>query len=307
MNPNPKYVAMLEKSYKKFKDIDFISLTPQPEPKINVVFKNQGKVKPKIEKPSKIESGNKGRRSKIVYRKPRPFLDHEDAIILKAMSESGNKKIQITKIAKSLNRQYASVEQRIRKLKLTGNPSMKPRKFTLEEDQIIIDAVVEKLIRNKNNTLEDVVKFPTDIIELGPIMKRTHQSVYERWRIVLLNNILSYYRKTLNLDVKAMLINYLADNFVSQISIDWDQVLQHPDFCGKTDNMVKKTFYGLLYKASKELNINKRELTLRQLSDHVMNKELSKTISEKKKKSQMQMINYFEEACSKRGVKDLLL
>jgi len=314
---NLKYVELLKKTYEKYKDVDYLSLSKKApedeEPRGQLIIfdnleekiKKSNKRKQTIEKP-KTSDEVKRRRGKIVLKKPQQFLQHEDDIILQAIKKSDDGKVSATELSKILNRRYASVEARIKKLLLTGDPKLRPKKFSFEEDKMIIDLVLDKL-KKHNKPLEEVVKFPTDIIGLAPILKRTHQSIYERWRIVLLNTILSYYRKTLNLDVKSMLIRFVSDNFESQTSIDWDLVLEQPEFVGKTDSHIKKTYYGLLYKTSKELNINKNDVSLQQLAKHVLNQELSKPLSEKRRRRQLDMIQYFEKQCSLRGLKNISL
>ena len=314
---NTKYVNLLKKSYEKYKNVDYLSISqksPVSDESLGQLIyvdnveektKKSNKRKLEIEK-TKTSDEVKRRRGKIVLKKPQQFLQHEDDIIFEAIKESVDGKVSATELSKILNRRYASVEARIKKLLLTGDPKLRPKKFSFEEDKMIIDLVLDKL-KKHDKPLEEVVKFPTDIIELAPVLKRTHQSIYERWRIVLLNTILSYYRKTLNLEVKSMLINFLADHFESQTSIDWDVVLKQPEFAGKTDSHIKKTYYGLLYKTSKELDINKNDVSLKQLAKHVLNQDLSKPLSEKRRRRQLDMIEYFENQCSARGLVNISL
>ena len=175
-------------------------------------------------------------RPKIVREKPKSFLEEEDAIILAAIEEKRGdiKNINIPSLLKLLNRSHASVEQRIKKLVLTGESGHRLKRFSLEEDMIIMDFVLEKIAKS-GKSIENVVKFPSDIIELGPILRRKHQSVFERWKSVLLSTILGFHRKSLNLDIRIMLANYLSDHFQSVISIDWTEVAKQPGFTGNTD------------------------------------------------------------------------
>ena len=134
-----------------------------------------------------------------------------------------------------------------------------------------MDFVLEKIAKS-GKSIENVVKFPSDIIELGPILRRKHQSVFERWKSVLLSTILGFHRKSLNLDIRIILANYLADHFQSIISIDWTEVVKLQGFTGNTKIYfyIRKVFYRLLYKTCKALNIDKGSVTLNQISEYAM-------------------------------------
>ena len=302
---NSKYGQLLEKAFQKYKCVEYINRDKEEcKSETDVIsFKNETPRK-NVKKVKNNSNQKRTHRPKIVREKPKSFLEEEDAIIKAAIEEKrGNiKSINIPSLLKQLNRSHASVEQRIKKLVLTGESGHRLKRFSLEEDMIIMDFVLDKIARSGQN-IESVVKFPSDIIELGPILKRTHQSVFERWKSVLLSTILGYHRKSLNLDIRTMLATYLAEHFQSIISIDWTEVSKQPEFAGNTEISVRKVFHRLLYKTSKELDIDKGRVTLKQVSEFATGHKHQTRRSESTEKRQLDIVNYFERKCKAKDMK----
>jgi len=304
---NSKYVQLLEIAFEKYKSVEYICQHDEEECKsetdvISININNE--TQKKIVRVKNNSNQKRTHRPKIVREKPKSFLEAEDAIIKAAIKEMrGNiKNINIPSLLKQLNRSHASVEQRIKKLVLTGESGHRLKRFSLEEDMIIMDFILDKIARS-GKCIESVVKFPSDIIELGPILRRTHQSVFERWKSVLLSTILGYHSKSLNLDIRIMLANYLADHFQSIISIDWTEVSKQPEFAGNTEISVRKVFHRLLYKTSKELDIDKGCVTLNQVSDYATGHKHQTKRSEKTEKRQLDIVNYFERRCKAKDLR----
>ena len=63
------------------------------------------------------------------------------------------------------------------------------------------------------------------LVDLAASFRRNKDSVRLRWEVRLKVWLKSYYTKTLNLDIKVMLANILADNFEDIDSIDWNFVI----------------------------------------------------------------------------------
>ena len=83
---------------------------------------------------------------------------------------------EIRNLAKSLNRNFRSVETRIKKLNDTGSSSTSNKSFSLEEDLIIIDASIE-LLKEKGKLADITVNYQ----DLGLSLGRNPHSAYNRW------------------------------------------------------------------------------------------------------------------------------
>ena len=314
---NLKYVELLQKSYEKYKNINILKSDTKKEHnedatgQVTISKKSREILHDRKEicrnsRITKLQKVKRTNRPKVVCNKPRSFLEHEDELIFKAIRKSSkDSKINIPKLCKILHRNHASVEQRIKKLMLTGVSKMNSKRFSLEEDMIIIDTVLDKFEKS-DKSLEDVVKFPSDIIELGSLLQRTHQSVFERWKAILLSTLLGHYRKSLNLDVKSMLANFLLDNFTSNSCIDWNLVLKQPEFSGQTELMIKKVYHRLVYKASKQYSVDKMEVTLEQIAEHANNDNSVKRFNDRMRKRQIDIVEYFENSCKRRKLKTIV-
>ena len=100
-----------------------------------------------------------------------------------------------------------------------------------------------------------------------------------------------------------MLANYPADHFQSIISIDLTEVSKQPEFAGNTEISVRKVFHRLLYKTSKELDIDKGCVTLNQVSDYATGHKHQTKRSEKTEKRQLDIVNYFERRCKAKDLR----
>jgi len=305
---NFKYVELLRQTYEKYKNIDVLSYSKDEikEDEVSLEVRTVPKIVPKPIKPKskKLKHEKRTYRPKIVSDAPQNFLESEDKIILEAMQEceKSKTKINIPKLCQILNRKQASVTQRIHKLKLTGVSEMHHVRFSFEEDMIIIDKVLDKL-KSSDKGLREIITFPSDIFEVGTLLKRSHQSVYEHWKSIILTTILGHYNKCLNLDIKLMLANFLASNFQTTSEINWKIVLSQPEFSGHTEISVKKVFHRLVYKSSKYFSVDKLQVTCQQIAQYTRaNEELLLKVGTKKRLRQIDIIEYFEKACRKRKI-----
>ena len=121
--------------------------------------------------------------------------------------------------------------------------------------------------------------------------------------------LLGFYSKTLNLDIRIMLADVLASNFQDIDSIDWEFVNTFSEFNGHTVISLRDKFFcTLLRRGAEHLDIDKTELSLKQISDdaNVAYKENDMKIPEKTKIRQMKVIDHFESQVKKFNLKDFL-
>ena len=299
-----KHVNMLNERLEQLRDVDLI------DNRSNAVLEISVDAEPKLEKEEKMKATHENLNKKSeIKRLPRKyvrtyvrkwfksgyvskaFVENEDEILRRAIREG--KDGDIMTLAKTLNRDYASVRDRIVKLK-TGVSSRVHKSFTLEEDQVILDAALEHFQQVQSIKETNLL----NLREISDRLKRNTKSVRYRWENMLKVWLLGYYSKTLNLDVRIMLGNILADNFDSVSTIDWEQVSHYKEFSGHTDRSLRMLFFSnLAASASLNLNVIKSQLTLRQVAEfaevHYRGDNVMK-VSQNLQTRQMQIIEYFE-------------
>ena len=230
-----------------------------------------------------------------------PFKPEEDKILLEAM-RSGEE-LDFKELAKTINRKRTSVQGRMEKLKLSGGVSSttNPR-YTLQEDLKIIDSAVENL---KIFSKLDATPLK-DSKDLAASFRRNADPVKERWEVRLKVWIKSYYTKTLNLDIRVMLANVVADNFKNIESIDWNFVISFKEFSGHTLRSIRYQFYSQIYQRAKvKFKGDKADLTLREIAT-IASKESAKKIPASTRKRQEEVIEYFEKKVKELGIKDFV-
>ena len=229
------------------------------------------------------------------------FTPEEDKILLEAMSSG--EKLDLARLAKKINRARSSVKTRVEKLILTGGVSTKTfSKFTLQEDLTIIDSAVKNL--QQFSKLDDTPL--EDAHDLAGKLRRKKESVKERWEVRLKVWLKSYYTNTLNLDIRVMLANVVADNFEKFDSIDWNYVLSFKEFSGHTSHSIRYQFYSRIFQRAKvKYKGEKTDLTLRDIATFA-SKENPEKIPESILKRQREIIEYFEEKVKELGIKNFL-
>merc|ERR1719233_2079493 len=70
-----------------------------------------------------------------------------------------------------------------------------------------------------------------------------------RWAHFLQPWIMQHYAGTLNLDIRMMLVNHLAETYHTRESIDWDAVASKSEFAGNTVTNLQYTFSYILKNA----------------------------------------------------------
>merc|ERR1711868_268860 len=93
--------------------------------------------------------------------------------------------------------------------------------------------------------------------------------------------LLSYYQKTLNLEIRPMLINVLAENFDSIRDIDRDWVRKIPEFSGYTPVSLKRVFFNrILFIMARRLKLNRTEMTLQTIAETAKDFKFTSIISD---------------------------
>ena len=330
---NQKYVELLQTTFKKYEKIDIIqNPVKQAEvmvngmasniSNVNAAHDNINKASQKVtalkrlpeEKVKKDKDVNNGGRK--VLRKPhnsklhkgRSFTVDEDEIIWGEISRNKivTKNLEYKKFGKvakelalKLGRSESSVKMRLIKLQRTGMSRKIRKQFTLEEDCMILDATLENL---KTSSLHE--SNITDCAQLSIRLNRNRESVFHRWDKQLKTWLLGYFTGTLNLDIKMMLANSIAERFDTIESIDWDSLSTLKEFSSHTAASLQMIFRTLLVtSASRHLEVDPTELTLKQITDDTKNTCKSSKVRESVKKRQLEIIEYFENIVNKNDLK----
>ena len=233
------------------------------------------------------------------------FKPEEDKILLKAMSSG--EELDRGKLAKKLNRDPASIRDRVKKLKMTGVSTKTSKRFSLEEDLEIIDSALKNL--EEFSKLDDTPL--KDVQDLSLSLRRNLSSVKQRWDRRLKPWLKSFYTNTLNLDIRVMLATVLAENFEETDSIDWEYVASLKEFSGHTSTSLKSTFFAIILSNFKKSHCKdgNTKLTLREIAEDAevtYSKENTKEIPESTLKRQREVIDYFEKKVKKMGIKDFV-
>ena len=298
----PEYVELLRRNMEELRHVKFIDNRGGNEVSESLSSKENGPIS-RATADNKVKDVNLRKIKTVKIKKTknkktfhvRSFLPEEDAIL---MSTKITDNAELRNLAKSLNRDFRSVQTRIKKLNETGSSSISNKSFSLEEDFCIIDASIE-LLKEKRKLADITVNYQ----DLGSSLGRNPHSAYNRWEKYLKVWLLGYYTKTLNLDIRIMLANVLADNFQDIDSIDWEYVKTFIEFKGHTVRSLRFTFFdSLLRQAAINLEIDKTELSLQQIAENAKicySKENARKISEPVKIRQMKVIEYFESQAKK--------
>ena len=298
---NEKFVNMLKRTFDKYKDITVLERRGEEnvDPDENEAVEKfettslEPACKPSIDKKSGRRSGGK---SKKLYHL-RIFTPDEDKIILKTMKSAENKFAGVAEVAKALNRPKRSIYSRIDLLG-SGSGIRRLKTFSLQEDFLIIDNVLKSLKQCKS--LEETQL--QDHLKIAESLDRPRNSAYERWNTQIKAWLLQYYQKTLNLEIRLMLINVLAENFDSIESIDWEWVKKVPEFSGYTAKGLKRLFVTkIIQLIDREFEFDRTDMTLQEL------KEAAKDFNFRKVKNsvmdrQRKVIDYFEKHVEMDGI-----
>ena len=233
--------------------------------------------------------------------KIRKFTPEEDKVLLK-IQKLDNKTVK--NLCTKFNRHSGSIRNRFQKLRITGSSQRAKKNFSIEEDLLIVDEALKYL--PKSGKLKDfkVKKY----VELSSSFGRCRISVYNRWNRTLKIWLLGYYSKTLNLEIRIMLSKYLAKNYQDFDSIDWESVCSQKEFSGHTQFSLKAIFHEFLqHNAERFLNLEPSQITLEQIAccTEKIYRD-AREVTERVKKRQLEVINYFEKSVKRLKIKDFL-
>jgi len=311
---NEKFVNLLNRTFEKYKDISVLksreeeNCEPEEKDKIKTITTDKistpiydrlndgGSSKPKS---SEKSPGGK-KRGYTVHKlyKSKQFTPDEDEVIIKIMKSAENNSTGILELTKLLNRPYRSIQYRIEKL-ATGSGRTSARPFSLQEDFMIIDNALKSLKQCKS--LEETELH--DYEDLAKSLGRVKISVLGRWKTSLQSWLLQFYKKNLNLEIRPMLINVLAENFDSIQSIDWDWVRKIPEFSGYTSNGLKRLFTQKIHHRIPLLDTDRSEITLNQLAEAAKDYKFSNLVNKVVLERQNKVIEYFEKNVEMENIK----
>jgi len=145
----------------------------------------------------------------------RLFSNDEDEILLEALqSLSSAEAVSPTKVRELMkltnNRTRESIKERLKKLQ-RGTTRKEKKEFSLQEDKLIIDEALNSLAV-ECSTLDATYLSKKVMYDIGKSFNRDMRSIRDRWSTIR-TWLLQYYKKTLNLEIRPMLANALADNF----------------------------------------------------------------------------------------------
>ena len=316
---NNKYVELLMVTFEKYRNVDSLVRTPAPpSPSAEPGSSLRGQEITKDfndglnAQNNCINKVHKKRRPQMAaiadthYNKPFRDIKHrkwftrthfssaEDKILLEVVKDFvENEKVKwdtVKDLSKKLNRSKDSVAKRIDILRGIGKKKRTVHQFSREEDFIIIDKAVDEMRNGK--MLREI--FLKDSKDLADTLKRVRHSIYNRWNAHIKAWLLQHRHKTLNLDIKPMLANVLADNFPSVDKIDWNLVFTHPEFLGHTEESLKLQYQQLIKYVCDHLKVSQSEVTLKSIAEFAVERYKPRKIA-KNEQRQLELINYFEE------------
>jgi len=303
---NPKYVALLQKSYENFSKIDVIKssscreklkdekeeLNNESRPISRTVVPPKSKSSPS--KTNKTAKG--GYHVKTSEFGRRMFSEDEDKFILDYLSQNPNiekqRTLKVTNLAKLMGRTFKSIDNRIRIIQNGKQVKRMNRPFSLTEDEVIIDDAIKHLSKCKL-LRETIIEDPR---ELGRRLKRNYLSVGQRWSVSIRSWLLQYYNKNLNLEVRPMLADFVNTHFDSVYSIDWKFVASQKEFLGHTEISLRMLFHSRSLKyAARNMNKHPNQVTLEEVANFAKSDLFEKhnKVKSNLKRRQIECIDYF--------------
>ena len=306
-----RVTELLKESFEKFRNIDKVGSTNErigSLPKTNIKKIAKAKTDPNNYKNSKllIDLSMKSKRCTAVKR----FSKEEDEILLEAYISSkpeNSKRLPndfYKDLSNKMNRSESSLFHRLKRLK-SGKLVNKQGVFTLLDDKAIIDEAVENLKEVKS--LRNTTIANRD--ELAIKLNRNKYTLISRWYYRLKPWIMSYHEKTLNLDIRVPLASFVAENFETIYEIDWDLVLERPEFSGHTVGSIRYVYLRMLHLAAWHLKLDSGMVSLKQVAEdakttYTLGK--GRNIPASTKQRQMEVIEYFENVIKNNGISNFL-
>merc|ERR1719153_1826847 len=247
---------------------------------------------------AKVKDARKRRHIGKSFREKKQFFTpKEDSIILHTIKEMGDD-LNLKELADELGRDPRAVKKRIKKLK-SGEIVQRPQHFSLTEDEAILERVLPGLQKSK---LCDLVLHTDESLEnLATALGRPNKghSLARRWAYYLQPWIMQHYAGTLDLDIRMMLVNHLAESYQDRDSIDWEAVAAKSEFAGNTADNLSRTFCMVLGYANRKEQI--KEASWEQMLDRCREyiSQAKRYKSKKVELRRLQVIQYFENYVNK--------
>ena len=173
--------------------------------------------------------------------------------------------------------------------------------FCLEEDMVLIDSAINDLLTGK--LLKEA---QINVRQNAELLQRSRTSVHNRWEAKIRSWILQYYAKTLNLQIKPMLANVLAENFESLETVDWASVLQYPEFSGHTARSLRIAFNHLEKNLCCQTKAKPNDYTLKQIAVFANEKYKPRKLFKRDEKRQNELIQYFEKMVKEKNITNFI-
>ena len=244
-----------------------------------------------------MEYKNRARKESVT------FSEHEDQLLINALNDAPNgdwrnmDRKQRKLLSTKLQRHFDTIRARMDKLQ-RGSSKRENRHFSLEEDKIIIDSAIDSLA---DGSLLQV----TSIENGGQIADscgRHYSSIQHRWELNIRPWLLQYYAKTLNLEIGPMLASFLAENFESKGTIDWNFVLRNKDFSGHTVKSLKKKMYDVTNSLCHRQKVKTNDLSLKQIAAFAKDNYKPRKKGKGFETRQFELIEYFEMMVERRKI-----
>ena len=265
-----------------------------------------------------LTDSNENSQSKPVVKmkfKSRPpmrlFSNDEDEILLEALqSLSSAEAVPSTKVRELMkltnNRTRESIKERLKKLQ-RGTTKKEKKEFSLLEDKFIIDEALTAVA--ECSSLDATYLSKKVMYDIGKSFNRDMRSIRDRWSTIR-TWLLQYYKKTLNLEIRPMLANALADNFESRESIDWKLMTTFKEFLGHTEDSLRTNFNNIIYYYKQRMkidNVAASKLTLKQIANFASSGEYHpRKVSSRIENRQRDLIEYFEVNASMKNVRNFV-
>ena len=254
--------------------------------------KHDGRLELKVTRKSRLRESH-------VY-----FTPEEDTIIQNKMKDMGDE-LKMKELAEELGRPLKSVINRVRKLK-NGSSRIHRKMFSLAEDEAIMERVLPGLQDKK--LCELVLHCDRALEDLATALGRPSKgvSLFTRWTHRLQPWLMQHYAGTVNLDIRMMLVNHVAETYQNRESVDWDAIAEKTEFAGNTALHLQKTYSLILKNAKRKFNteIISWEQMCGSCKEYVGQAKVLNSKEAELRRSQV--IQYFENYVKKQEIGDFL-
>ena len=208
-------------------------------------------------------------------------------------------------VAKELNRRPNTVKVKMLVMKSNPNPQ-KARRFSLEEDQVILEMVIPRLKTQELSSSGFLSQ--TDLVKLATEFHRNYDSVKLRWVEQMQPWLLQHYAGTSGFRIERMLTNLVAQQFQDHRGIDWSEILnQHQEFAGHSNASLGKIFRrcrGSAKQMKKNCDVSLQEVADYASTAYLPGKERRET--DAKAAHREKIIQYFKNRVEELGINIVL-